>query len=158
VRRYDRGGAAPRASVGPRARHPRRQPLEADELARHAERLGVGAAGGDQVAGAGGVAGGGAVEEHRGPGAARAHDRWARAEALVHRERVGEVALGVVPAPEAGGEHPADLALGPLAGDGHNEYLRLVGDGTHPLVEHRRRGSVLKITYRLAQGYHDTLP
>ena len=52
----------------------RRQPLEAHELAGHAELLGLGAAGGDEVAGAGGVAGGVAVEEHLGPGAARAHD------------------------------------------------------------------------------------
>jgi hypothetical protein len=37
-------------------------------------------------------------------------DRRARTEALVHRERVGEVALGVVPAAEAGGEHRAELA------------------------------------------------
>ena len=44
------------------------------ELARHAERLGLGAAGGDEVAGAGGVAGGVAVEEHRRPGAAGADD------------------------------------------------------------------------------------
>ena len=46
-----------------------------------------------------------AVEEHRRPGAAGADDVGARAEALVHREGVGEVALGVVPAMEAGGEH-----------------------------------------------------
>src|SRR5262245_47813562 len=48
----------------------RRQPLEAHELARHAERLGLGAAGDDELVGARGVAGGVAVEEHRGPGAA----------------------------------------------------------------------------------------
>src|SRR5205807_1181062 len=74
---------------------------EAGELSRHAERLGLGAAGGDEVAGAGGVAGAVPVEEHRGPSTAAAHDPWARTEAFVHRKRVGEVALRVVPAAEA---------------------------------------------------------
>jgi len=41
--------------------------------------------------------------EHRRPGAAGADDVGARAEALVHRQRVGEMALGVLPATEAGG-------------------------------------------------------
>ena len=50
------------------------------------------------------------VEEHAGPGALRAHDGQAHAEAFAHRERVGEVPLGVVPAAEAGGERLAVIS------------------------------------------------
>ena len=51
--------ATPRTSGG--------YPLEADDLARHAERLGLGEAGGDEVAGACRVGRHGAIEEHGGP-------------------------------------------------------------------------------------------
>ena len=107
------------------------QPFEADQLARHAELLGLGAAGGDELAGAGGVAGGVAVEEHLGPGAPGADDVGARAEALVHRQRLGDVALGVVEATEAGGEHATELAVGPVAVQPRDAWAqaRAVGAG-----------------------------
>ena len=60
--------------------------------------------------------------------------------------------------PRQAASMPAELAVGPLAVNVDDERLRLFGDGTHPLVEHRRRGSVLEIADHLAQSHHGTRP
>jgi hypothetical protein len=117
--------------------------LQANDLARHVECLGFREAGGDELARA---ASSGALRSRSIDAQARRVRTidGARAEALVHREGVGEVALGVAPATEAGGEHAAIEQVRSLARDDHGERLHLRSDGTHLLVKRRRCGSVLE--------------
>src|SRR5262245_59070816 len=69
--------------------------LETGDLPRHAERAGLGEAVLDQLGGPRVVTRRAAVEEHGGPGAAGAGGVGTRAQALVHRQAVREMALGI---------------------------------------------------------------
>src|SRR5580700_3052268 len=108
--------------------HPLAKPLEAHDLALHPELDGraarCGHQGGDPLAISGDVA----VDEHGGPGAARAHQIGPRADALVHRLGLGEIAVGLVPAPQAGGQQAAWKRKRPITDNPDAGDAYLAGD------------------------------